>query len=62
MEVILKEDVKTLGKAGEIVKVKPGFARNFLFTVNLLVGIFAIDDLSKATTAPILLGLYHGQA
>ncbi|OGQ04956.1 MAG: 50S ribosomal protein L9 [Deltaproteobacteria bacterium RIFCSPLOWO2_12_FULL_44_12] len=30
MEVILKEDVKTLGKAGEIVKVKPGFARNFL--------------------------------
>ena len=30
MEVILREDVKTLGKAGALVKVKPGYARNFL--------------------------------
>ena len=30
MEVILREDVKALGKAGELVKVKPGYARNFL--------------------------------
>lgn len=30
MEVILREDVKSLGKAGEMVKVKPGYARNFL--------------------------------
>lgn len=30
MEVILREDVKSLGKAGELVKVKPGYARNFL--------------------------------
>ena len=30
MEVILREDVKTLGKAGALVRVKPGYARNFL--------------------------------
>ena len=30
MEVILREDVKTLGKAGAMVRVKPGYARNFL--------------------------------
>jgi len=28
--VILREDVKSLGKAGEMVRVKPGYARNFL--------------------------------
>lgn len=30
VEVILRDDVKDLGKAGELVRVKPGYARNFL--------------------------------
>ena len=30
MEVILSEDIQALGKLGEIVKVKDGYARNFL--------------------------------
>ena len=30
IEVILREDIKTLGKAGEVVRVKPGYARNYL--------------------------------
>ncbi len=30
IEVILREDVKSLGKAGALVRVKPGYARNFL--------------------------------
>ncbi|SEM45900.1 LSU ribosomal protein L9P [Syntrophus gentianae] len=30
MKVILKENVETLGKAGDILKVADGFARNFL--------------------------------
>ncbi|MEA3468188.1 MAG: 50S ribosomal protein L9 [Thermodesulfobacteriota bacterium] len=30
MEVILKETIDTLGREGDIVKVKPGYARNYL--------------------------------
>jgi large subunit ribosomal protein L9 len=30
IQVILSEDVHALGDAGEVVSVKPGFARNFL--------------------------------
>ena len=30
MQIILNQDVETLGKAGEIITVKPGFARNYL--------------------------------
>ena len=35
MEVILKKDVEKLGKAGEVVFVKRGFARNFLLPKDL---------------------------
>ena len=31
IEVMLMDNVKKLGKAGEIIKVAPGYARNFLF-------------------------------
>lgn len=37
MEVILREDVADLGSVGDIVKVKPGFARNFLLPRGLAV-------------------------
>lgn len=37
MEVILKEDVKGLGKKGEKVKASDGYARNFLFPKKLAV-------------------------
>ena len=30
MEVILLERIEKLGQMGEVVKVKPGFARNYL--------------------------------
>ena len=30
MKIILKEDFESLGKVGEVVEVKAGFARNFL--------------------------------
>lgn len=35
IEVILREDVKSLGKAGEMVRVRPGYARNFLLPQGL---------------------------
>lgn len=31
IQVVLKDDVENLGKSGDLVRVKPGFARNFLF-------------------------------
>lgn len=37
MKVILLEDVKSLGKAGEMVNAKTGYARNFLFPNNKAV-------------------------
>ncbi len=35
IEVMLMDDVKKLGKSGQIVKVAPGYARNFLFPKGL---------------------------
>ncbi|MBQ2152556.1 MAG: 50S ribosomal protein L9, partial [Clostridia bacterium] len=35
MKAVLLEDVKGLGKKGELVNVSDGYARNFLFPRNL---------------------------
>src|SRR5690348_4157943 len=37
MEVILREDIEKLGSRGDVVKVAPGFARNFLLPKRLAV-------------------------
>lgn len=37
MKVILKSDVSKLGKAGSLIDVSDGYARNFLFTKGLAV-------------------------
>ena len=51
MKVILLEDVKSLGKKGEVVNVNDGYARNLLFKKNL--GIEAtkqnLNDLKLQT-------------
>ena len=35
MKVVLKQDVRNLGKKGELVETSDGYARNFLFPRNL---------------------------
>ena len=37
MEVILQQDVEKLGAMGDVVKVKPGYARNYLLPRGLAV-------------------------
>lgn len=37
MEIILREDVPNVGHTGDVVKVKPGFARNYLIPRGLAV-------------------------
>ncbi len=44
MEVILREDIEKLGSRGQVVKVAPGFARNYLLPKRLAV---AATDSNK---------------
>ena len=44
MEVILREDIDKLGTRGQVVKVAPGYARNFLLPKRLAV---AATDSNK---------------
>lgn len=39
MKVLLLESVKGLGRAGDVIEVKPGYARNYLFRRNLAVEV-----------------------
>ena len=41
MEVILREDIEKLGTRGDVVKVTPGYARNFLLPRRLAVAASA---------------------
>ncbi len=45
MKVILQQDVKSLGKKGELVTTSDGYARNYLFPRNL-----AVEANSQAMT------------
>ena len=45
MKIILKENVERLGFKDEIIKVKPGYARNYLIPKGL--GILATDSAVK---------------
>ena len=52
MEVILREDIEKVGHRGEVVKVAPGFARNFLLPKKLAV--IATDANKKIEAANAL--------
>ena len=52
IKVLLKNDVANLGTGGEVVKVRPGFARNFLLPRGLAVPATAgnlarVEDLKR---------------
>lgn len=56
LKVLLKKNVDNLGSGGEVVKVRPGFARNFLLPRGLAVAATAgnlarVEDLKKAAAA-----------
>ena len=50
MKVVLLQDVKSLGKKGELVNVSDGYARNFLFPKNLAkeANAQAMNELKNA--------------
>ena len=52
MKVILRQDIASLGKAGEAVEVKSGYGRNFLIPQNMAVvatkgNLRAIDEIKS---------------
>jgi len=56
IKVVLKQDVDTLGRGGDVVRVRPGYARNFLVPRGLAVTASAgnlarLDELKKAAQA-----------
>jgi len=56
IHVLLQADVDNLGTGGEVVKVRPGFARNFLLPRGLAVPATAgnlarVEELKKAAAA-----------
>ncbi len=53
MEIILKKTIDTLGREGEVVNVKPGYARNFLIPQNFatLVSKASLARLQKEQAA-----------
>jgi large subunit ribosomal protein L9 len=55
MQVILKQDVEKLGKAGDVVKVAPGYGRNYLipkrFALEATPGNVKIAEIERVAHA-----------
>jgi large subunit ribosomal protein L9 len=56
IQVILQQDIHNLGKTGEVVKVRPGFARNYLLPKSLasaatLKNVNRLEHEKKAAAA-----------
>jgi large subunit ribosomal protein L9 len=52
MKIILKEDLESLGKCGEVIQVKDGYARNYLFPKNLAIpatkgNLSSIEEITR---------------
>ena len=55
MKLILKQDVEKLGKTGDVVKVSPGYGRNFLipkkFALEATPGNIKVAEMEKVSHA-----------
>ena len=51
MEIVLLEDVKSLGKKGQIVKVNDGYARNFILPKKLGLNDLKLQKAKEAKIA-----------
>jgi large subunit ribosomal protein L9 len=56
IQVILQQDLKNLGKSGELVRVRPGYARNYLIPRSLAVpatlrNVAHVEHEQKASAA-----------
>ena len=52
MKIILKEDLESLGKCGDVIQVKDGYARNYLFPKNLAIpatkgNLSSIEEITR---------------
>lgn len=59
MEIILKQDVKNLGDKDELVKVKPGYGRNFLIPRGMAI---IADEKNKKIHAETVKQRAHKEA
>jgi large subunit ribosomal protein L9 len=67
IKVLLKNDVVNLGTGGEVVRVRPGFARNFLLPRGLAVPATAgnlarVEDLKRQVAGQAKLELEQANA
>jgi len=67
IKVLLKNDVVNLGTGGEVVRVRPGFARNFLLPRGLAVPATAgnlarVEDLKRQVASQTKLELEQANA
>jgi large subunit ribosomal protein L9 len=56
IRVVLRESMKNLGKSGDVVRVRPGYARNYLYPRSLAspatgASLAQIEDMKKAAIA-----------
>jgi large subunit ribosomal protein L9 len=56
IRVVLRQDLKNLGKSGDLVRVRPGYARNYLYPRSLAspatgASIAQIEDMKRAAIA-----------
>ena len=60
MKVILKENIKSIGKKDEVINVSDGYARNYLFAKNLAVEA-TLGNLAKLQTKKDSIAYKKGQ-